>query len=719
MRACAVANATAQQTQDPTQCRKAQIFIGLTYHRELVVTYSYSSDTTKNSGPFAGLSNDDIRTALASREQFEVRGAVEATGGMEAPAAGLDDASLRRKISQRAYGLIVEFETGGRAYYESPHGINSRPCWPGGASGVTIGCGYDLGYYSQADFAAAWTGKLSASDISVLSGAIGMKGQSGRAFMPRVSHIVIPWGVALKVFDDVNLPKVLRTTLSKLPRAADLHPHCVGVLASLVFNRGASFGLSGDRYREMREIARLIANGEPAGVPEQIRDMKRLWEGTGQNGLLIRRNKEAQLFQDGLDAKEHQQAGGGGTETLFSRAMLRSEVEGAGGRRDLKWLNDLTDDQLDAVLYGNTGAVEGPPADVSRGGAEASAIRYDKSDVSWVKNDQNHPDYVHLPPDFKGSSFKLVASDLERLVKLNRFQPHVGQHKKVIFALRGAKLTNGSKAVEGASELELTDVRPDHFAFRCIIGVWDRTAGKLSAYLASTVCNAGSVVACYNYYNHFSPTKQGNILLTGCYEMCVGTHYGHVEVPGVFRLGNGSGPQNATKHVVLRTANDVTFGTQDVFDPCVPQDNLHPSFHPSNSKYSSLGCLTVHGTYDGEHLEEWAHLRAAAGLHSAGDGIGTRYDMIMLTGLDAATAAALRTHPDAEADDVLGCLRQGSRGEEVKRLQLKLGTPPSVADGVFGWQTAVKLVERQQSVLGWASATYGRRMDTLLGFNVF
>lgn len=678
-----------------------------------------SSGSAAGAGVFAGLSEADIMGALASREQFEVRGAVEAVGGVEAPGAEADDASLRGKISDRAYDLIVEFETGGRGYYESPNGINSRPCWPGGASGVTIGCGYDLGYYAEGEFEAAWTGKLSVSDVEVLSGAIGKKGQAARAFMPRVSHIIIPWGVALAVFDGVNLPKVLRTTLRMVPRAAELHPHCVGTLASLVFNRGASFALPGDRYREMREIARLIAAGEPDGVPEQIRAMKRLWEGTGQNGLLIRRNKEAQLFQDGLDAMARERPAGVETGALLGRAMVRGGVEGPAGLPDLKWLNGLTDDQLDAVLYGNSGIIEGPPVDLPGGGPEATAVRYDKSDVTWVKNDQNHPDYVHLPPDAKGASFKFTAADLERLVKMNRFQPYDGPHKKVIFALRGAKFTNGGMAHERVSELELTDVRPDHFAFRCIIGVWNRAAGTLSAYLASTVCNAGSVVACYNYYNHFSTTKQGNILLTGCYQMCVGTHYGHVEVPGVFRLGTGPGPESATKHVVLRTANDVTFGTQDVFDPCVPQDNLHPSFHPSNSKFSSLGCLTVHGTYDGEHEEEWRMLRAAAGLRDAEDGMGTRYDMVVLTGLDAATAAAMRNRPDAEADGVLGCLRQGARGEEVKRLQQALGMAAADADGVFGWTTAVKLVEKQKSVLGWASATYGRNMDTLLGLKVF
>ncbi len=669
------------------------------------------------SGAFATLSPSEIRSALSSRERYEVQNATALEATAEVTIPELSNAELRSKISDRAYDLIVQFETGGRGYYESPHGINSRPCWPGGASGVTIGCGYDLGYNSEVDFRATWRDKLSPADITVLAGAIGKKGQAARSFMPRVSHIIIPWGVALAVFDATDLPREELLTLRSLPRAIELHPHCVGALVSLVFNRGASFSLSDDRYREMREIARLIRTGDFKGVPAQFRAMKRLWEGTGQSGLLIRRDKEAQLFQDGLDAMVIANQSEN-LATLIGAGSAAEAIESplAGSDPNLSWLDSLTDDQLDALIYGKGVIADGPPQEIPDD-LEASAIRYDKSDVRWVLNDRNHPDYVHLPPDAKGTSFNLTPNDLERLIASNRFQPYEGDHHKIIFALRGAKLTSNSLSQEGVDELQLVDARPNHFNFQCVIGIYDKISRKLFAYTGSTVCNAGAVVACYNYYNHFSPEKQGNILLTGCYQMCVGTHYGHVTVPGVFRLGDGRGPENATKHLVLRTGNDVTFGTQDIFDPCVPQDNLHPSFHPANSKFSSLGCLTVHGTYSNGHQEEWKKFRAAAGLHASSDGMGTRYDMVVLTGLDAATAVMRRTLSDQEFDGILACIRQGSRGDQVKALQAKLGMPSP--DGVFDWQTAEKLVQTQKSILGWASATYGRNMDTLLGFGIF
>src|SRR5215471_16818785 len=49
-------------------------------------------------------------------------------------------------ISGRAFDLIVMLEVTNQATYERSY---SRPTWPRGASGVTIGIGYDVGYVSK------------------------------------------------------------------------------------------------------------------------------------------------------------------------------------------------------------------------------------------------------------------------------------------------------------------------------------------------------------------------------------------------------------------------------------------------------------------------------------------------------------------------------------------------------------------------------------------
>lgn len=671
---------------------------------------------------YGGLSPAEIREALAQREREMVESALESAAeaapavGAGSQEAGLSNAELRAKISDRAYTLIVDLETGGRAYYESPHGLNKRPVWPGGSSGVTIGCGYDLGYHTRAEFEAAWSPLLEPRHMTLLAGAIGKTGAAARDFMPRVAHIVIEWGAALAVFDAFTVPKYTRLMVNSLPDATELHSHSFGALVSLVFNRGASFSLAGDRYREMREIARLMAARKFAEIPAQFLAMKRLWVGAGLGGLLIRRNKEAELFQAGLDA----------TRVADQPVEIRRRIRVGGATEiaaavdvdaDLDWLQSLTQDQLDVLLY-EGGRDDATSVSGSGDFAEAAAIRYQKSDVRWVQNDQNHPDYTHLPPDAKGQTFAFTADDLDVLITRNRFEPKPGPHKRVLFALRGAELVGPDHAQEQRAEIKLTDIRPDHMRFRCVIGVYDTGTRKLSAYTGSTVCNAGGVVACYNFYNGFAREKQGNILPTGCYEMCVGTHHGSVTVPGVFRLGSGPEPDSASKQTVLRSANDVIYGTRDIWDPCTPNDNLHPAF--GTDHFSSLGCLTVRGTYRGQgrHEGEWGKLRGAAGLNS-GVGMGTRFDMVLLTGLDAATVASLRARgitDDAALDEAVGCLRKGSQGPLVKKLQAKLSLQES---GDFDWKTALALAEFQKGKLGWASGTYGRTMDVLLGFEIF
>lgn len=51
----------------------------------------------------------------------------------------------------------------------------------------------------------------------------------------------------------------------------------------------------------MREISEALTEGSPEKIPPKIRAMKRLWEGKpGLRGLLIRREEEAKLFEEGI-----------------------------------------------------------------------------------------------------------------------------------------------------------------------------------------------------------------------------------------------------------------------------------------------------------------------------------------------------------------------------------------------------------------------------------
>jgi GH24 family phage-related lysozyme (muramidase) len=83
-----------------------------------------------------------------------------------------------------------------------------------------------------------------------------------------------------------------------LPNTGKLSADSLGALVSLAYNRGASFDSEGTRYQEMRAIKADMAAKKYQDVPKQIRNMKRLWPNV--KGLRVRRDLEAQLFQDGL-----------------------------------------------------------------------------------------------------------------------------------------------------------------------------------------------------------------------------------------------------------------------------------------------------------------------------------------------------------------------------------------------------------------------------------
>jgi GH24 family phage-related lysozyme (muramidase) len=201
-------------------------------------------------------------------------------------------------ISQDAFDLIVGFEVSSRAVYEKKY---TRPIRPGGASGITIGIGYDCGYATVAQIATDWGRLLPAAMVKALQGVAGLTGMNAQAALAKVrTRVEVPWEAALIVFARTSLPKYAALT-ARLPNYERLHPHCKGALVSLVYNRGASFSTAGARYQEMRAIKAHMAAERFAAIPAEFRVMKRLWAGDSSlKGLLTRRDKEADLFEFGL-----------------------------------------------------------------------------------------------------------------------------------------------------------------------------------------------------------------------------------------------------------------------------------------------------------------------------------------------------------------------------------------------------------------------------------
>lgn len=341
------------------------------------------------------------------------------------------------------------------------------------------------------------------------------------------------------------------------------------------------------------------------------------------------------------------------------------------------------------------------PELLAKSGADLEAA----GGVAWARPDRASPCYGHLliapgaDTVAAPKTFALGKAEIEYLIAANRYQPK-GENDIIAFGIRGAQLRDEEKA-ENEESVALEDARPDHRNFRCVVGFYFRGTGKLSAYTASTV----------PWHRYMTAGKKNNLLPTGCYIYKKGDHVGSVTVSPALRLSDAEGSHSGLA-TVLRTRNDLVFGVDDVWDVCNPSDNIHCAF--SDDSFSSLGCQTIKGPNKGDGL--WADFQST--IDELPD--DARVDYVLVTGAECSIAAALIKAgvPPQSADALrrLGRLRTGSEGEEVKRLQEKLGVEPT---GYFGAKTKKRLTEVQAENKLPADGIYSPAADAKLGWAVF
>lgn len=193
-------------------------------------------------------------------------------------------------VSRKGLAQIVQFEISSEANYRRRL---SRPLWPKGASGITIGIGYDLGYTPKDEISDDWRGKIADFDLDELVEVGGLKGEAAERALPLVEHIRIPMEAAKDVFYTSTLPKYAGLTRNAYPGVEDLPADAQAMVLSLVFNRGTS--MAGSGRREMKALQPLVAAQDLNGIAEEIRAMKRLWDPAILRGLHVRRDKEAEM----------------------------------------------------------------------------------------------------------------------------------------------------------------------------------------------------------------------------------------------------------------------------------------------------------------------------------------------------------------------------------------------------------------------------------------
>jgi len=173
-----------------------------------------------------------------------------------------------------------------------------NPVWPTPNSGITIGIGYDLKFVGRAKLNADWGEILPPDVIDRLAAVSGVPGSKER--LAQVDDIEVPLLGAVRVFLDRMMPEHVGHTRSAYPELDSLPPHRRTALISLVFNRGKA--LEGERRREMKRIAELLAAGDLEPVALQLEAMTRLWDPVTAGGVIERRRREARLWRDGFQA---------------------------------------------------------------------------------------------------------------------------------------------------------------------------------------------------------------------------------------------------------------------------------------------------------------------------------------------------------------------------------------------------------------------------------
>lgn len=190
-----------------------------------------------------------------------------------------------------AAALIVRWEiTSPKAYARKYEGV----ICPGGASGPTIGVGYDLGHQTRATIEREWAGHPHLDDLVKGSGVVGPA--KCAAYRAANRHIRVPYDTAYAVFRDSTLPSYTGAARRALRNGWELlPPGAQAANVSLGYNRGWS--MKGERNREKRAIRDdCVPSTDRPCQAAQLRAMCRIWAGTPNGkGLCARRDHEAEV----------------------------------------------------------------------------------------------------------------------------------------------------------------------------------------------------------------------------------------------------------------------------------------------------------------------------------------------------------------------------------------------------------------------------------------
>jgi hypothetical protein len=190
-------------------------------------------------------------------------------------------------VASAAAPLIIRWEVTSEQVYAKRY---RRPVWPGGASGVTWGVGYDGGHQTKTAIGRDWSSHPRVTTLQSTSTIIGLP---AKQLAWSMRDVLTPFDLAELVFEQSTLPAYESAARRALGPGFDKLPtNAAASLVSLGYNRG--WAMSGERNREKRAIRdRCVPAGDVQCIADQLRAMKRLWPDV--KGLRDRREDEARV----------------------------------------------------------------------------------------------------------------------------------------------------------------------------------------------------------------------------------------------------------------------------------------------------------------------------------------------------------------------------------------------------------------------------------------
>jgi hypothetical protein len=191
---------------------------------------------------------------------------------------------------EREVQTLLDRFDGDLDWVHEREGHRGRPYWPGGASGVTLDPGVDLGHVPSDRIEALFGPLLTRTQIRTLSQVFGIKGEDARVALnavPGLKDIRISREQALTLMPHAAKP-YWDGIARRFPavKRQDTPPSVRTVMLSLAYNRGVF-------NRGLEPLGALLKDRDWAGVAHTVGAMQQRHK---LEGIRIRRRQEGSLI---------------------------------------------------------------------------------------------------------------------------------------------------------------------------------------------------------------------------------------------------------------------------------------------------------------------------------------------------------------------------------------------------------------------------------------